>query len=90
MDTLGYSNYPSTVNGMDKYESDDEYYDENDDNDLPPIPQTMDDFLRMENLDDWPQKLTSENPLDILTDKNCLGSKDDLQGNIEDSTRMFC
>ncbi|CAD5113403.1 DgyrCDS2575 [Dimorphilus gyrociliatus] len=80
-------NYPM-ANGYDYGydEKDGEYYDETDDKDLPPVPKTMEDFLRMENLEEWPQKLTSENPLDILTDKNCLGSKTDLQENIEDST----
>ncbi|KAL4227293.1 hypothetical protein ACF0H5_012739 [Mactra antiquata] len=51
-------------------------------------PTNLDEFMRHEKLDEWPQRLTSEGPMDIQDEGLLLGSKEDIAALLRESAPL--
>ncbi|XP_052791484.1 protein FAM227B-like isoform X2 [Mya arenaria] len=51
-------------------------------------PTNLEEFMKVENLDEWPQRLTSEGPMDIQDERLLLGSKEDIVELLRDAAPL--
>lgn len=51
-------------------------------------PSNLEEFMKVEKLEEWPQRLTSEGPLDIQSEALLLGSKEDIANLLRDAAPL--
>ncbi|ELT87221.1 hypothetical protein CAPTEDRAFT_221900 [Capitella teleta] len=51
-------------------------------------PQTFEEFLKAENLEEWPYRLTCENLLDLEDERQLLGTKEDIEAELQQATHL--
>lgn len=51
-------------------------------------PTNLEEFMKVEKLDEWPQRLTSEGPLDIQSEGLLLGTKEDIANLLRDAAPL--
>ncbi|KAK3604732.1 hypothetical protein CHS0354_017837 [Potamilus streckersoni] len=52
------------------------------------VPKSFEDFLKFEQLEEWPQRLTSEGPLDIQSEGLLLGTEEDILHLLKDAAPL--
>ncbi|KAL3866977.1 hypothetical protein ACJMK2_044220 [Sinanodonta woodiana] len=52
------------------------------------VPKSLEDFVKIEQLEEWPQRLTSEGPLDIQSEGLLLGTEEDILHLLRDAAPL--